>query len=205
MSGGGLGGRGLWRRSRQQRPGCGAGRAAERGARISRRVELLSIPESASAAKVSVPGARTLWHAARRRLLRRAAWTLLRICVQEAQAGPGFAVCEPGHRPSARPHEGGPPRAETGPRTGRRRACVQSREREWLRTQGAESLTDFHVSLCSCHLSRNVLDLPEDPGAVDVEDGVPPPRAAPPLLRRVVLNRFHDLDHSPTMGCRSAA
>jgi hypothetical protein len=29
-----------------------------------------------------------------------------------------------------------------------------------------------------------------------VEDGVPPPRAAPPLLRRVVLNRS-DLDHFP--------
>ena len=37
--------------------------------------------------------------------------------------------------------------------------------------------------------SRNVLDRPEDPGALDVEDGVPPPRAAPPLLRRVVLSQ----------------
>ena len=147
----------LWRGAGLGAEGSGGGAGSsgrdvvleerQRGARISRRVELLSIPESASAAKVSVPGARTLWHAARRRLLRRAAWTLLRICVQEAQAGPGFAVCEPGHRPSARPHEGGPPRAETGPRTGRRRACVQSREREWLRTQGAESLTEF---MCRC-------------------------------------------------------
>jgi len=28
----------------------------------------------------------------------------------------------------------------------------------------------------------------KDPGALDVEDGVPPPRAAPSLLRRVVLS-----------------
>jgi hypothetical protein len=57
MAGGVRGGRGLWLRSRQQRqqlPGCGAGRAAERGARISRRVEPLSIPESASAAKAGL-------------------------------------------------------------------------------------------------------------------------------------------------------
>ena len=37
---------------------------------------------------------------------------------------------------------------------------------------------------------RNVLDCRPDPDhpALDVEDGVPPPRAAPPLLRRVVLS-----------------
>ena len=46
-------------------------------------------------------------------------------------------------------------------------------------------------------MRRNVRQRAEDPGAVDVEDGVPPPRAAPPLLRRVVLNCFHDFDHSP--------
>ena len=40
----------------------------------------------------------------------------------------------------------------------------------------------------ACLLSRNVLYRPEDPGALDVEDGVPPPRAAPALLRRVVLS-----------------
>merc|ERR1712216_544912 len=36
---------------------------------------------------------------------------------------------------------------------------------------------------------QNVRHRAEDPGALDVEDGVPPPRAAPPLLRRVVLSQ----------------
>ena len=40
------------------------------------------------------------------------------------------------------------------------------------------------VALCA-----DVRYRPEDPGALDVEDGVPPPRAAPPLLRRVVLSQ----------------
>jgi hypothetical protein len=45
--------------------------------------------------------------------------------------------------------------------------------------------------------------LPEDPGALDVEDGVPPPRAAPPLLRRVVLNRPHGWSNvTPDYGPR---
>ena len=48
--------------------------------------------------------------------------------------------------------------------------------------------------------SRNVRRRAEDPGALDVEDGVPPPRAAPPLLRRVVLNRSLDLASFPIMG-----
>ena len=37
-------------------------------------------------------------------------------------------------------------------------------------------------------VQKNVRHRAEDPGALDVEDGVPPPRAAPPLLRRVVLS-----------------
>ena len=42
--------------------------------------------------------------------------------------------------------------------------------------------------VCVVIVQRNVRHRAEDPGALDVEDGVPPPRAAPPLLRRVVLN-----------------
>jgi hypothetical protein len=142
------------------------------------------------------PGSRTHWHAARRSLLRRAAWMPLRSCVQEAQAGTGA-------RPRAeRTPPCAPPYAGKRRRPGRGRACrAESANSSGLRVQ-------YHhlTFVCRCvAVSRNVLDLPEDPGAVDVEDGVPPPRAAPPLLRRVVLNRFHDLDHSPTMGCRSAA
>ena len=38
-----------------------------------------------------------------------------------------------------------------------------------------------------CNCKQDVHHRAEDPGALDVEDGVPPPRAAPPLLRRVVL------------------
>ena len=43
--------------------------------------------------------------------------------------------------------------------------------------------------LCS---SDNVRHRTEDHRALDVEDGVPPPRAAPPLLRRVVLSHCAD-------------
>ena len=42
----------------------------------------------------------------------------------------------------------------------------------------------------------------EDPGTLDVEDGVPPPRAAPALLRRVVLNLSTvRRSCSPPFGC----
>jgi hypothetical protein len=43
----------------------------------------------------------------------------------------------------------------------------------------------FHTfsSALSRTTERNVRRHPEDPGVLDVEDGVPPPRAAPPLLR----------------------
>ena len=45
------------------------------------------------------------------------------------------------------------------------------------------------LTLCNVvNVQRNVRRRAEDPGALDVEDGVPPPRAAPPLLRRVVLS-----------------
>ena len=47
---------------------------------------------------------------------------------------------------------------------------------------GFGSLTIFPSALA------DVRQRAEDPGALDVEDGVPPPRAAPPLLRRVVLS-----------------
>merc|ERR1712225_215727 len=50
------------------------------------------------------------------------------------------------------------------------------------------------VSACSIliNIRRNVLpDLPAaDLQALDVEHGIPPPRAAPSLLRRVVLSNF---------------
>ena len=58
---------------------------------------------------------------------------------------------------------------------------------------GLGVVTQFTTRYADIHVSgfvQYVLDCPEDPGALDVEDGVPPPRAAPPLLRRVVLNRF---------------
>ena len=45
------------------------------------------------------------------------------------------------------------------------------------------------TNTCACSCAENVLYRPEDPGALDVEDGVPPPRAAPALLRRVVLSQ----------------
>ncbi len=62
------------------------------------------------------------------------------------------------------------------------------------------------LSLTGClfWMRRNVRQRAEDPGAVDVEDGVPPPRAAPPLLRRVVLNCFHD-DHMISIIPRAGA
>ena len=47
-----------------------------------------------------------------------------------------------------------------------------------------EEQLGFNV-LCNC--KQDVRHRAEDPGALDVEDGVPPPRAAPPLLWRVVL------------------
>ena len=53
-------------------------------------------------------------------------------------------------------------------------------------------VADWRLGLILCNVvnvQRNVRRRAEDPGALDVEDGVPPPRAAPPLLRRVVLSR----------------
>ena len=114
----------------------GAGRAAERGARMSP-VEPLSTPlptdtlARRKAAPVAPGGldavAKLRRFAApvapggldagnrgrllrqrnrrrnRRRLLRLAAWTPLRSCVMDAQAGPGFAVIDRGHG-SSTPH-----------------------------------------------------------------------------------------------------
>ena len=65
-----------------------------------------------------------------------------------------------------------------------RRAALGSQARcgAWCFVCALRRLT-LVIAVC-----RNVLYRPEDPGALDVEDGVPPPRAAPPLLRRVVLS-----------------
>ena len=58
---------------------------------------------------------------------------------------------------------------------------------------------------CVVIVQRNVRHRAEDPGALDVEDGVPPPRAAPPLLRRVVLNRLPSTDLVSSPGARARA
>ena len=59
--------------------------------------------------------------------------------------------------------------------------------------------------VCVVIVQRNVRHRAEDPGALDVEDGVPPPRAAPPLLRRVVLNRLPSTDLVSSPGARARA
>jgi len=61
-------------------------------------------------------------------------------------------------------------------------SCTRPKERKYPAAQ--------HTNTCACSGAENVLYRPEDPGALDVEDGVPPPRAAPALLRRVVLNQM---------------
>ena len=63
--------------------------------------------------------------------------------------------------------------------------CLRN-ERLWPDFVLLETEADFALPPVLQNVRHRFAD-PDHP-ALDVEDGVPPPRAAPPLLRRVVLS-----------------